>query len=596
MTIPTPTRQSSALAVAILLGSTAQADRIAPLPRPAAIKPARTVVASGSDASSLIVKFAEGIQVRLDRGELSASAPGLDRLLAELRGLAPDATLDRLFRRPEATYDAQRRLGEARTGKRLADLNNYYLLRLDAPVGAKRSALVCDLLNRHALVEIAYVPAPAADPNNCVDEAPATPDWTNNQSYEEPAPVGIDAAAAWAFGDLGRGHPYYWVIDVEQGWNVEHEDLNIDIDDVLNGPYDNEKRDHGTAVLGEIAGCDSGFGMTGIVPAVTLKTVDWNLEPTIADAFDIAASYLTAGEVYLIEIQTWGGWGYLPMEYEQANFDAIELHTALGVVVVEAGANGSQDLDDQFRYGQLFDRSYRDSGAILVGAGTPSNHAPEYFTNYGSRIDCQGYGSGVYSTGYGDLWEPEIDQAYTNSFSGTSSASPIVTGAAAATFLLNLEATGRVLTPFEVRDLLSTHGTPQGAPQSKPIGVLPDLAEIVQNLLPGYGWKIEMLPEVEQISPGEQAGMLMRLSNTEPVEATTQVWAEAILTGEDRWAEGRTIGSPREVTVPAQSSQLLSFSVTVPWTANLGTYVVTAHAGDELATPLSASFAHIEVQ
>ncbi|MAE69046.1 MAG: hypothetical protein CME06_01100 [Gemmatimonadetes bacterium] len=245
---------------------------------------------------------------------------------------------------------------------------------------------------------------------------------------------------------------------------------------------------------------------------------------------------------------------------------------------------------------QLFDRSYRDSGAILVGAGTPSNHAPEYFTNYGSRIDCQGYGSGVYSTGYGDLWEPEIDQAYTSSFSGTSSASPIVTGAAAATFLLNLETSGRFLTPFEVRDLLSTHGTPQGPPLSKPIGVLPDLAEIVQNLLPGYGWRMEMLPEVNQIAPGDQAGVIMRLSNTESVEATTQVWVEAILTGENRWPYGRTLGSPRDVTVPAQSSQLLSISVTVPWAAELGTYVVTAYSGDEPTAPLSASFAHVEVR
>lgn len=80
MTILTPTKYACTLAATILIGSTAQALGNTPLPRPAAIKPARTVVASGSDASRVVVKYAEGIEVRLDRGDLSASAPGLDRL------------------------------------------------------------------------------------------------------------------------------------------------------------------------------------------------------------------------------------------------------------------------------------------------------------------------------------------------------------------------------------------------------------------------------------------------------------------------------------------------------------------------------------
>jgi len=559
-------------------------------------KPALTRVAPGADAGRIVVKFAEEVRVRIDRGELSASAPGLDRLLDELAAAAPGAVFERLFRRPEASYDAERRRGEARSGRRLADLNNYYLLWLDPPVSPERAGALCDLLNRHQLVEIAYLPAPATDPDNCVDESPTTPDWTASQDYRDPAPQGIDAPAAWAAGVRGRGDRQLWVVDVEQGWNVEHEDLDIDIDDVLNGPYDNEKRDHGTAVLGEIAGCDSGFGMTGIVPDVTLKTVDWNSEPTIAEAFDIAASYLAPGDIYLIEIQTWGGYGYLPMEYEQANFDAIQAHTAQGIIVVEAGANGSQNLDDPARYGQLFDRDFRDSGAILVGAGTPGAHSPESFTNYGSRVDCQGYGSGVYSTGYGYLWEPEIDQAYTNSFNGTSSASPIVTGAAAAITLLNHETTGRLLTPIEVRDLLSTYGTPQGAPLTKHIGVLPDLAEITQHLLPGYGWIIELETAVEAVSPGGQVQALLSLTNAGAAPATAKVWAEALLSGEDRWPAPRTIRVPRNVTVPAGSSALRSLDVEVPPTVELGTYIVTAFAGNDAGTPLSASHIHVVVE
>lgn len=578
------------------LSEAPQLDRATLIPRAAAVKPAQTEVPRGADASRLVVKYREGVQVRMDRGELSASAPGLHALFSELQAVAPEASFERLFRRSEATYDAERRRGEANSGRALADLNNYYLLWLDEPVSAARAASVCDLLNTHELVEIAYLPAPASDPDNCVDESPTTPDWTTNQNYRNPAPMGVDAAAAWAAGSRGSGWRHYWVVDVEQGWNVEHEDLNIDIGDVLNGPYNNEKRDHGTAVLGEIAACEGSFGMTGLVPDVRLKTCDWNLEPTIADAFDIAASYLAPGEIYLIEIQTWGGYNYVPMEFEQANFDAIQNHTAQGIIVVEAGANGSQDLDDETRYDRLFDRTYRDSGAILVGAAVAGSHVPEYFTNYGSRIDAHGYGSNVYSTGYGDLWEPEIDQAYTDGFSGTSSASPMVTGAAASTWLLGHELTGRVLTPFEVRDLLSTYGTPQGEPLSKHIGPMPDLAEIIDNLPPGGGWIMEMMPNVESVGIGDAVRIFMRVTNTTGSSATTDVWTEVLLSGDNRWPVARKIYGPTPITLAGGASQILSFSLRVPGGAALGTYIAAAYAGEHPGAPRSASFAHVVVE
>ncbi len=477
----------------------------------------------------------------------------------------------------------------------LADLNNYYLLRLDTN-DPQEAGRLCDMLNASKIVEIAYVPAQAADPDpqsgECTDIPPVTPHWESSQNYRAAAPSGIDVAAAWAAGVRGRGDPDYWVVDVEQGWNVEHEDLDVNIDDVLNGPYNNEKRNHGTAVLGEIGACDNGFGMTGIVPDAQMKMVDWNLEPNLATAFDVATSHLAAGEIYLIEIQIFGPFDFLPVEWEQANFDAIQLHTSLGIVVVEAAGNGGEDLDDQSRYGQLFDRNFRDSGAIMVGAGASLNHGPLSFTNYGSRVDCQGYGHNVYTTGYGVLFGPDVDQYYTGGFNGTSSASPIVTGAAAATVLLQHELTGRNLTPAEVRALLSTFGTPQGPPTSDHIGVLPDLAQIINNLLPGLG-KIADLDAASRMAlAGSTFDMTGSVTNTLATTDNVDVWAEVIEAGENRPPTGTLIFGP--VKLPLGTNETMD----QPFTHTFGTtghHIVTFYAGVFPIAVVSRAHIHVMV-
>ena len=77
--------------------------------------------------------------------------------------------------------------------------------------------------------------------------------------------------------------------------------------------------------------------------------------------------------------------GYLPAEDVQAVYDSIRLATAKGIIVAEAAGNGQMDLDQPFWRGR-FDRSVRDSGAILVGAGDAFGE-PLWFTNFGSRVD-----------------------------------------------------------------------------------------------------------------------------------------------------------------------------------------------------------------
>src|SRR6185295_8066520 len=111
------------------------------------------------------------------------------------------------------------------------------------------------------------------------------------------------------------------------------------------------------------------------------------------------------------------------------------------------------------------------SGAILVGAGAPppGTHGRNWgadrsrldFSNYGAAVDAQGWGREVTATGYGDLQGGgNTNLWYTDTFSGTSSASPIVTGALACTQGV-LRARGRVpLSPARARECCARPALP----------------------------------------------------------------------------------------------------------------------------------------
>lgn len=138
------------------------------------------------------------------------------------------------------------------------------------------------------------------------------------------------------------------------------------------------------------------------------------------------------------------------------------------------------------------------SGAVLVGAGAPppgthgANYGPDrsrlWFSNYGSRVDAQGWGYEVTSTGYGwlqsgmspDLW-------YTDGFSGTSSASPIVLGALVCVQGILKDFDRKPLTPSQARAFLRVTGSPQQdgnwGPANQRIGNRPNIRDLFQAAL-----------------------------------------------------------------------------------------------------------------
>jgi len=277
---------------------------------------------------------------------------------------------------------------------------------------------------------------------------------------------------------------------------------------------------HGAAVLGELVADRNGSGVTGIVYEADLSLVNaYNQEDgyDLADAINLAHTNTSAGDVILLEQQTSGpaapcslpSTPYIPVEYYQVYFDAIQAATADDRIVVEAAGNGGCDLDNA-AYGGLFNRAIRDSEAIIVGAAAaPGCTAPArsrlWFSTYGSRVDLQGWGECVVTAGYGDLQgglNPNV--YYTSTFSGTSSASPIVAGAAAAVQGNRLARGLPALSPVAMRASLVTTGTPQNMAVAGNIGPLPNLAALVLARDVAVGGIAE-LPDMAQAPAAQSA-------------------------------------------------------------------------------------------
>jgi hypothetical protein len=226
-----------------------------------------------------------------------------------------------------------------------------------------------------------------------------------------------------------------------------------------NSPSNN----HGTAVLGEISGDVNNYGITGISPDARVSAVSFTTLPT-ARAIRIAADRLQRGDIMLLEVHRAGPRhnfqgrsdqrGYIAVEWWPDDFAAIRYAVSRGVLVVEAAGNGAENFDDPLydvrppgfptTWRNPFNPANPSSFAVVVGAGAPPpgthgrNHGPDRsrlgFSNYGRRVDCQGWGREVTTTGYGDLQGgTDRNQWYTDMFSGTSSASPIIVGALACT-------------------------------------------------------------------------------------------------------------------------------------------------------------------
>lgn len=417
------------------------------------------------------------------------------------------------------------------------DLTRYF--RVTAP--DERLDELAERFRAHDMMEAAYVkPAAeiAARLNTMVPlaaEPPvATPDFTSHQGYLLPAPAGIDAQFAWSLPG-GRGKNVR-IIDIEGGWRFTHEDLRENQGGVVAGIESDQLawRNHGTAVVGIFSADINSFGITGICPEAHVRAVSIFGGQGSAAAIRRAADLLNPGDILLIELHRAGPRfdftprddqrGYIPVEWWPDDFDAIRYAVSRGILVVEAAGNGGEDLDDPIYdvpapgfpsdWSNAFRRTARDSGAILVGAGAPPpgthgrDHGPDRsrlaFSNYGGCLDTQAWGREVATTGYGDLQGgPDEDLWYTDQFSGTSSAAPIIVGALGCIQGI-LKAQNRMpLTPPQARELLRATGSEQQDAPNRPaqqrIGSRIDLRALIHVLESAGSLSLERRPGDEHV-------------------------------------------------------------------------------------------------
>jgi Subtilase family len=406
------------------------------------------------------------------------------------------------------------------------NLSSYYKVNANANLDK-----ICAALLNEGVVEAAYI-KPVAEPPvmndqqvdfatvESADAPPATPNFTARQLYLDAAPGGIDARYAWLqSGGKGNG---VRIIDIEGAWRFSHEDLLLNQGGVIGGTQSTDIgwRNHGTAVTGEFGGDENAFGITGICPNANVRAVSIFGSTGSAGALHLAADALGAGDIILIELHRPGPRfafanrtdqrGYIAIEWWPDDYAAIRYAVSKGVIVVEAGGNGAENLDDSLynirpagfpaSWRNPFNMGNPQSGAIIVGAGAPPpgthgrNHGPDRsrldFSNFGARVDVQGWGREVTTCGYGDLQGgANEDFWYTDTFSGTSSASPIIVGALGS-IQGRLRARSKpLLTPATAQNLLRTTGSPQqdapGRPTSQRIGNRPNLRQAFEVLSVG---------------------------------------------------------------------------------------------------------------
>lgn len=367
---------------------------------------------------------------------------------------------------------------------RLPDLSRWYHFR----VNAEEAAEICATLLENPEVEKAFVRG-RVKPANYASNLKLVPNYFKKQGYLDEAPAGNGVLGSWKHYKLkGRG---ITIADIEGDWYTNHHDLKSSNPTGISGVRAGSSLwyEHGTAELGLVVATRNQYGVTGIahkaepvmfsifIDGKNGKSVD-----NVADAIFRASERLKPGDIIFMPIEYREDFtsnrGFA-VEYYPDVFEAIFTATYKGIVVVEAAGNGGLNLDSSLFHGRFKGDVAGDSGAVLVGAGG----IPDFrnlkrldFSNFGSRLDVQNWGTQVVTTGYGDLFLKSRRKSYTDSFDGTSSATGITAGVCALMQEYAKKTLNRPLTPFELRKILKDTGTPQeGNSAGQNIGPRPDL-------------------------------------------------------------------------------------------------------------------------
>jgi subtilisin family serine protease len=332
--------------------------------------------------------------------------------------------------------------------------------RIELPTSMSLDAAIATLKNnpnvKYAEPNWLYQPSDISNDTNYLsgglwgmysDDSPAAigPSGTTNQ-------FGSQAEEAWNAGYTGDRSIVVGIID--EGFQTTHPDLinntwvnphevagdNIDndgngyVDDIHgwdffnndNTVYDGTGDDHGTHVAGTIGGeGGNGLGVAGVNWKTTMISAKF-LGPTggftsdAVEALDYLTDLKTRHGINIVATNnSWGGGGF-----SQSLLDAITRAANAGILFVAAAGNANANNDATASYPSNYNTTASAGyDAVIAVAAIDNSGARASFSSYGANnVDLGAPGVSINSTlptnGYGN-------------YSGTSMATPHVTGAAA---------------------------------------------------------------------------------------------------------------------------------------------------------------------
>jgi subtilisin len=286
-------------------------------------------------------------------------------------------------------------------------------------------------------------------------------------------PTGINRIGAVNLSNKGTG---IGVAIIDTGIDLTHPDLAANISPsskscvtgVKNGQDDNG---HGTHVSGTIAALNNSIGVVGVAPEaklVAVKVLNKSGSGTWSSII-CGIDWVTANAQNLnikVANMSLGGAGTSDNNCGATNNDALHAaicrSTAKGITYVVAagndGANASASVPSAYNDTVITVSALADSDGKSGGLGASTSYGTDdtfaTFSNYGSAVDIGAPGVNILSTWKGGAY---------NMISGTSMATPHVTGAAALFLKANPTATWT-----QVRDGLRSLGEALGAGHTDP--------------------------------------------------------------------------------------------------------------------------------
>jgi len=387
----------------------------------------------------------------------------------------------------------------------------------------------------------------------------------------------IDAPEAWDIStgshdvivgviDTGVDHTHpdlmanIWTNSAEIAGDGIDNDGNGFIDDIhginaitgIGDPMDDQG--HGSHVSGTIGATgNNGLGVVGVnhnVSIIGCKFLDASGSGSLSDALtciDYFVDLKNNGVNVRATNNSWGGGGF-----SQALSDAITSSEEANILFVAAAGNDAYDNDAQSSYPSGYPHD-----SVLSVASTTHTDSMSSFSQWGlTTVDLGAPGSDVLSTVPGGGYA---------SFSGTSMATPHVTGAAALTWSVN-----PALSAIEMKALLMSSGDDNAALAGKTAsGKRLNVKNALDNADPTPGFTLTPTPTSSTIVAGETATYSFNVGSIADWSGDVALTLADSLGGATLSTDTATPGATFELTVPTtDETQWGEYTFTVTATSD----------------------------